>query len=129
MPMITLHDQTATGRDIGGIDVELPDTITVRELIRLRVREEVARHNAAPTTLFKGLIQPTDAEIERNGFRLRKPRRLDWEAQADIAEHAFQRNGFFILVGDRQVDDLAEVITVDEALEVAFVKLVQLVGG
>lgn len=130
MASITLHDQSATGRELGSITLDqLPDTITLRELIRLRVREEVARHNAAPTTRFQGLVQPTDAEVDRNGYRLRTPRRLDWEKQADVAEQAFLRNGFFVLLDDRQAEDLDEVIAVDDALEVAFVKLVQLVGG
>ena len=42
------------------------------------------------------------------GFRLPKQRRLDWEQQADRAVEAFGRNGFFVLVDDRQVTDLDE---------------------
>ncbi|WP_327000148.1 hypothetical protein OHA72_34100 [Dactylosporangium sp. NBC_01737] len=38
---------------------------------------------------------------------------------------AFGRNAFFVLVGHRQVKEL----TLDDALRVAFVRLVQLVGG
>lgn len=108
---------------------DVPDSITVRELVRLRVREEVARFNAAPTGRFQGLVRPSDAEVDLNGYRLTRPRRLDWERQADVACKAFARNGFFVLVGDRQVEDLEEVVDLTTACDVAFVKLVQLVGG
>ena len=127
---MTFRDETATGRPLHSFDLpDVPARITVRELVRLRVRDEVARHNAAPTARFAGLVQPADAEATLNGYRLSRPRALDWEVQADIACRAFERNGFFVLVGDRQVEDLDQVVDLDEASDVAFVKLVPLVGG
>ena len=57
------------------------------------------------------------------------PARIDWEQQADAALTAFGRNGFFVLVGDRQVEDLDEELTLDDASRVVFIRLVQLVGG
>ncbi|MCW5552407.1 MAG: hypothetical protein KIS67_09580 [Verrucomicrobiae bacterium] len=42
---------------------------------------------------------------------------------------AFARNGFFVLVGDRQAESLDEAFTVTPETEVSFVKLVPLVGG
>ncbi|MEU4696581.1 hypothetical protein [Nonomuraea dietziae] len=93
------------------------------------MREEVARYNAAPSPRFHGLVKPSDAEAELNGYRMRTARKLDWERQADAAEAAFARNGFLLLVGDRQIEDLDTQIdlTVDQV--VSFVKLVPLVGG
>lgn len=130
MGTLVIHDETATGRPLASISLPaLPDRITVRELVRLRVREEVARHNARPSALFRGLVQPTDAEQAVNGYRLPRARRLDWEQQAEIAEAAFARNGFFILVADRQVESLDEVVDLTQDPHVAFVKLVPLVGG
>ncbi|MGW7526136.1 hypothetical protein [Streptomyces sp. NPDC054783] len=130
MATVTFRDETATGRPLGEWEVAgLPDRMTVRELIGLRVQEEVARYNARPGTRFNGLVRPADAETELNGYRLREPRRIDWERQAEIAERAFLANGFFVLAGDRQVEDLDEVVdlTVDPGL--VFIKLVALVGG
>jgi hypothetical protein len=127
--LMTIRDETATGRTTGSMVLDLPDRITLRELIRLRVREEVARYNAKPTQRFNGLVRPTAAEEDLNGYRLRTPSRIDWERQADEAVAAFGRNGFFVLVGDRQVEDLDEELGLDEAADVAFVKLVPLVGG
>ncbi len=130
MATVTFRDETATGRRFEELAIaDLPESMTVRELVRLRVREEVARFNATPSHHFRGLVQPDDAEIELNGYRLRTPRRLDWERQADIAERAFVRNGYVVLVGDRQVDDLEEMVDLSADPELVFLKLVPLVGG
>ncbi|MBB5081996.1 hypothetical protein [Nonomuraea endophytica] len=119
MPTVTFRDETATGKALAEFALpDLPEIITARELVRLRVREEVARHNAAPSARFDGLVRPADTT-----------RRVDWERQADIAERAFGRNGFLLLVGDRQIEDLAETIDLRVDPVVSFIKLVTLVGG
>lgn len=127
---VTVRDETSPGRVAGTLTLEeIPSALTVRELIRTRVREEVARANAAPGGELRTLVEPVDAERTLNGFRLRKPRRLDWEKQADVAVEAFGRNGFFVLVGGRQVEDLDEELELDADTEIRFVKLTPLVGG
>jgi hypothetical protein len=127
MTAVTFRDETATGAPVAACEVEgLPARMTVRELIRLRVREEVARYNARPTARFNALVRPDDAETELNG----RPRRaVDWERQAGIAERAFLRNGFFVLAGDRPVEDLDEEIDLTADPDLVFIKLVPLVGG
>ncbi|MET8337628.1 hypothetical protein ABZV14_32210 [Streptosporangium canum] len=130
MATVTFRDETATGKPIEEFMLpDLPENISARELVRLRVREEVARYNAAPAPRFNGLVRPVDAEVELNGYRMGAARRIDWEKQADAAERAFQRNGFLLLVGERQIDDLSEVIDLTVDPVVSFVKLVPLVGG
>lgn len=130
MATVALRDETATGGALASLSLTgLPDRLTVRELLRLRVREEVARHNAAPSRQFTGLVRPDDAELIPGGYRLRHTRDLDWERQADIAERAFAGNGFILLIGDRQVEDLDEMVDLDVCEEVVFIKLIQLVGG
>ena len=79
--------------------------------------------------MFVGLVQPTDAEAALNGYRTRTRRELDWEKQRDAALAAFETNGFFVLVGERQLESLDERIRVELGTEVSFVKLVPLVGG
>ncbi|MFF5208646.1 hypothetical protein [Streptosporangium sp. NPDC000396] len=129
MAAVTFRDETATGKPIEEFTLpDLPESISARELVRLRVREEVARYNAAPSARFNGLVRPMDAEVELNGYRM-GARRIDWEKQADIAERAFQRNGFVLLIGERQVEDLSEVIDLTADPVVSFIKLVPLVGG
>ncbi|MBB2911266.1 hypothetical protein FHS43_002531 [Streptosporangium becharense] len=131
MATVTFRDETATGRPIEEFTLpDLPESISARELVRLRVREEVARHNADPSSRFTGLVRPSDAEAELNGYRMGGARRrIDWEKQADVAERAFQRNGFVLLIGERQIEDLSEVIDLTGDPVVSFIKLVPLVGG
>ncbi|MGW7414418.1 hypothetical protein [Streptomyces sp. NPDC054863] len=131
MAAVTFRDETATGREVAAFGTGgLPDRMTVRELIRLRVREEVARYHADPGARFHGLVRPEAAEADLNGYRMPEPRRIDWRRQADIAERAFLANGFFVLAGDRQVEELDEVVELgEEATELIFIKLVALAGG
>lgn len=130
MASVVFRDETATGRALEEFSLPgLPERISARELVRLRVREEVARHNAAPSHHFRGLVRPGDAEVELNGYRMRTARSLDWERQADAAEAAFARNAFLLLVGDRQIEDLNTEIDLTIDPVVSFVKLVPLVGG
>ncbi|MET7864643.1 hypothetical protein [Micromonospora taraxaci] len=130
MATAIVRDETATGKAIDHWPLTgLPDRISARELVRLRVREEVARFNAHQPQHFRGLIQPTDTEATLNGYRVAHGRRLDWEQQADAACAAFERNGFVLLVGDRQIEDLDDEIDLTTDPDVAFVRLVALVGG
>lgn len=110
--------------------ISLPaEIVTARELIRERVRQEVEDYNTRQPEYFRGLVQPTDAERTLNGFRLRKSRRLDWREQYDKAVEAFGRNGFILLVDDRQVEDVDALIEVKPQTTVTFLKLIPLVGG
>jgi hypothetical protein len=130
MRTLTIEDRTATGRATGTIDLtDVPDTVTLRELIRLRVREEVARYNLRPTAEFQGLVAPEGATPGATGHRMPAPRRIDWERQADIAVAAFLRNGFFVMVSGRQVVDLDEEIELAKAADVGFIRFTPLVGG
>jgi hypothetical protein len=130
MATVTFRDETAAGKPLEEFTLPgLPGRITAWELVRTRVREEVARYNAAPQTRFHGLVRPVDEEVERNGYRRGAPRHIDWERQADAAERAFARNGFVLLVGDRQIEDLDEEIDLTGDPVVSFIKLVPLVGG
>jgi chromosome condensin MukBEF ATPase and DNA-binding subunit MukB len=103
--------------------------LTAREILRRRVFEEVSRYNANHKEVFQGLVQPTDTERVLNGYKLRAPRRLDWNEQFERAQQAFEKNTFVLLVGDRQVENLDEELMLSSETEVTFLKLVPLVGG
>ena len=107
----------------------ISNRITLRDLVLTRVREEVARFNAAPQPIFRGLVMPEEGVPAAEGFRMPKQRPLDWERQADRAIEAFGRNGFFVLVDDRQVTELDEELDLTADSDIRFVRLVQLVGG
>jgi hypothetical protein len=126
---LLVRDRTP-GREAGELLLpDLPQRITLRDLIRTRVREEVARHNADRDEYFRGLVRPEGAEETPRGYRVRDRRLLDWEKQARVAERAFEENGFFVLVGGRQVDDLDAELDLGVDTDVCFVRLVPLVGG
>jgi hypothetical protein len=128
--VVTISDQSLSGERTGSLKLSLlTSNITLRELIRRRVYEEVQEYNAAMPEYFKGLVEPTEAERVLNGYRIRKGRKIDWEEQFKKAVTAFEQNGFFVLVDDRQAADLDEEITLKIDTDIAFVKLVPLVGG
>jgi hypothetical protein len=130
MATIVVQDRTATGKPVGTIVLlDLPDEFTLRDLIRTRVREEVARYNLKPAQVFAGLVQPDGASQTVGGYRMPQPRRIVWERQADIALKAFERNGFFVLVDGRQVTELDQRLELTGTSDVAFIKLTQLIGG
>lgn len=127
---LRIYDETLSGAKNDALRLDfLNETITVDELIRERVYEEVREYNASKPEYFRGLVQPTDAEATLNGPRLIERRKVDWEKQYAVAIEAFKRNGFFILVDDRQVASLTETIALSPMTQVSFVKLVPLVGG
>jgi hypothetical protein len=130
MPDVRLRDETMTGRELASWTLPgLPETITARELLRLRVREEAARYNASLGGLFRGLVRPAAATETPQGFRLPAGGRVDWVAQADAACEAFGHNGFIMLTADRQIEDLDELIDLRSDPEVSFIRLIPLVGG
>ena len=127
---LTVNDQTVGGKTTHSVKLEFPtEHTTVRELIRSRVYQEVQDYNRRQPETFQGLVRPTDAEQTLNGFKLRKGREIDWKQQFDKACDAFGRNGFFILVDDRQVETLEEPIEIGRDTQVNFVRLMPLVGG
>jgi hypothetical protein len=127
---LMIRDQTATGHMTGETVLEfLTESITLRELIRSRVYQEVDDYNRKQPEYFRGLVEPTDGERTLNGTRLRKGREVDWKQQFEQACQAFDRNGFFVLVDDRQAESLDEQIIIRPETRVSFVKLTPLVGG
>ena len=131
---LTVRDETATGQVYHERPLEFPsERITVRELIRERVYQEVQDFNRSQDQVFRGLVQPTDTERVLNGnrpeFRLKKHRQIEWKEQFENAVEAFDRNGFLILVDNAQAESLDQEFVVGHGTEVSFVKLTLLVGG
>lgn len=130
MGTVTFVDETTSGGRSAGWGIEVAEErLSVGELIRRRVFQEVAEYNARTPEVFQGLVQPEDAERVLNGYAMRTRRRIDPEAQTELALAAFAGNGFLVLVGDRQVTDLEEEVELPLGTEVVFLKLVPLVGG
>jgi len=130
MTQLMCADETTSGSREAALVLELSEErVTVREVIRRRVFQEVAEYHAKEAVgPFRGLVRPTEAETALNGPREPR-RRLDPEPQFEAAVKAFAGNGFLILTGERQLTDLDEEIELTPGLELVFVKLVPLVGG
>jgi hypothetical protein len=127
---LTVRDESTSGKTLNEFVLDfLTERVTVRELIRSRVYQEVQDYNRRQPERFQGLVQPTDAEATLNGFKLKKPRQIDWKAQFDKAVEAFEANRVLILVNERQVESLEEEIVVEAGTSVSFLKLTMLVGG
>lgn len=130
MATVSFVDETTSGErhDAWGLEI-FEERLSLRELIRRRVFQEVAEFNAREPELFTGLVQPSGAERALNGFRVRKGTKVNAEAQFAKAVESFSRNGFVVLVDDRQVEELDDEIELARHVEVTFLKLVALVGG
>jgi hypothetical protein len=121
---LTVRDETTSSLDEDHVFLlDLPsERVTVEQLIRTRVRSEVEDYNASTSEHFRGLIQPSDAETTLNGFKIGKERRIDPDEQCGKAVEAVGRNGFILLVDDRQAEKLDEEIEVRPETTVTFLK-------
>ncbi|WP_420386607.1 hypothetical protein [Roseivirga sp.] len=130
MILFKIKDETSGGDIINEIECKIEsERILVRDLIALRVRTEVEAYNNKVPEYFYGLVKPTESEKTLNGFRLLNKKWLDVEGQIYVALEAFQKNGFFVLVDNRQCESLDEELLVNSESEISFLKLTQLVGG
>jgi hypothetical protein len=127
---LTVRDETLGGEPLNEFVLELlTERITVRELIRSRVYQEVQDHNLRDREVFRGFVQPTDSERALNGWKLKDARSIDWKRQFELAVEAFEKNQVLILIDDRQAESLDEEITVAPETRVSFLRLTPLVGG
>jgi hypothetical protein len=131
MPTIQITDETSgrkTATRTWTLEF-LDETITAQELIRRRVYQEVQDFNIKQPERYRGLVEPTDAERDLNGFKVKPGRKIDWESQYAQALAAFETNGFIMLVDDTQIETLEETVHLREGTTITFLKLVPLVGG
>lgn len=131
MATLTVRDESVSGEVFDDFALHFAtDTITVRQLIRERVHQEVQQHNNhTDHSRRQRLVSPEPLEAALNGERPSERTNIDWRKQVDIACDAFERDGFFILLDERQAESLDEVLTIRHDSVVNFIKLTPLVGG
>ena len=105
------------------------EELTVRELLRERIYQEVQDHNLRERQTFRGLVRPEGAQEASDGWRLELPRPIDWKKQWDLAVEAFESNRILILIQDRQAESLEQKFRVEPSTKVTFLRLMPLVGG
>src|SRR5260370_26589036 len=127
---LLIRDETLGGEAQQGWSLDLlTERISVRELIRSRVYQEVQDYNLKQGQVFHGLVQPEEAEKTLNGWKLKKPRLLDWKQQFDRAIEGFEGNQILILVNDRQAQSLDEDFVIEPRPAVTCLRLTPLLGG
>ncbi len=127
---LTIRDETTGGKTLREFTLEMPaERITVRELIRSRVYQEVKDFNATQPQVFPGLIQPTEAEMALNGSGVGKKRQVDWKRQFERTLSAFRSSQILVLVDDRQLESLDEEFAVKPGTQISFLRLTLLTGG
>lgn len=134
--LLTIRDEAMTpGSDDHVFELEVPsESLTVRELIRERVYQEVEDHNrrsrgAGPVPRYRGLVQPAEREESLNGPRPTRSKEVDWRRSYEVALEAYENHRFLVLVGDHQTRSLDETIETGPGTEVTFLRLMLLVGG
>src|SRR5262245_33018005 len=73
MPLtLSIVDETTAGErcSAGAFEFDAP-ALTLRELIRVRIQQEVKRFNQTESQGFRGLVQPEESERILNGVRER----------------------------------------------------------
>ena len=127
---LTIRDESLSGEPLREWELEVTaEQMTVRELIRSRVYQEVQDYNLRCGPVFQGLVRPEEAEKTLNGWKLKKPRPLDWKVQFDRAVEAFEKNQVLVLVNDRQAESLDEEFAVGPQTRMSLLRLTPLVGG
>src|SRR6266567_3701816 len=113
---ISILDETPSGESIATRSIQVEhEATTLRDLIRQRIQSEL--------DLFEGLVQPEESERILNGYKLKERRKLDWQKQYEKAIRSFERNGFLVILDDRQISDLDEKLQLFPTSGVHFLKL------
>jgi len=127
---LSIKDETAGGKILNELVISLEsELLTVKDIIEARVNAEVKSYNEKLPEIYRGLVQPQDAELALNGYKLKEKKKVDAEKQVYIALAAFQQNGFFVLIDNKQAESLDEHVILNDATTVSFIKLTPLVGG
>ena len=126
---LRIRDESPSGETLGESVLEfVTERITVRELIRSRVYQEVQDYNLKRTTRNPQLVQLGAADRVRNG-KAHTGQPVHWKPQVELAIKAFEQNRVIIVVGDRQAERLDDEIIIAPETCVTFLKIVPLAGG
>jgi hypothetical protein len=128
---LTIYDETLMGSKMPRLKLEFPgSSITVRDLIRDRIYQEVQHYNQTQPDYFRGLVPPNDSEPGLQGYqRLSKHRPVDFEAHYEKALQVFERSGFMILVNACPVETLDTEIPLTHQPTISFLQTYLKVTG
>lgn len=114
-----MRDVSRSGHALGSARIGgLPSPVSLGEILRARIRSEVADYNAAPGPVFRGLVQPADSVRHTDGYRMSRPRRLHPDRLVTAAEEAVAAGVLSFQVGSETVTELDRQIAIDEHEEI-----------
>ncbi len=118
-----IREVSRSGHGLGAAELgDLPARLTLRELLRRRIRTEVATYNADPGPSFVGLVQPERSIRYSDGYRVTTPRLLDADRFVAAFERAVAAGFARVAVdGGPASDDLDRTIDTGEVSEVTVV--------
>ncbi len=127
---ILITDEQLNGTITNQFEIEFENKIiSTGELIEKRVTHEVKTYNQNLPQYYRGLIEPTESEKTLNGYKLKPKQIIDKEKQIYLALAAFQKNGFFVLVDNEQLEELDQMVEIKTNSKISFIKLTPLIGG
>ena len=128
--LLSVKDENFSGKVLHEVQIGFANqTVTIKDIIEARVRQEVSNYNNKLPDYYNGLIEPTNAEKTINGYKLREKKIIDGEQQVYVALNAFQKNGFFLLLDSQQCSSLEQQVHLSADTRISFVKLTPLIGG
>ena len=130
MTIKTIVENVSGGTSFGADLTINSSELTVEEIISLRVRAEVSIHNReSKEGIFRGIVQPSGAEVMLNGTRVSRFRPVDADDQVKLALQAFAKQRLMILLPGGQAESLDQKVELSDGEEIRFLRLVPLVGG
>ena len=117
---LLIQDKSATGILLKRLQLDVDkEAITVAELIKYRVRQEMG-------TLEEPARRPVHARMyfDTHALKRRVANTTAGEMPAYVSPlHNFQKYGFYIVINDRQVTCLDELIQLEDAPLIYFVEM------
>jgi hypothetical protein len=133
MPMsenaVIMRDENFAKKAVSELLVKLSsERMTARELISARVRTEAALSVGAISGNHRILVEPTAEEKALNSG-VKEHTVVGVKEQILKALTAFEDNVFFLLVDDKQIGDLEDIVVIRPDAVVTFLRLTPLKGG
>lgn len=128
--IVMVKDESARGEKINSLRLTLAsEKVTLEELIKRRVQQEVQKFNLQRPVCFKALVKPKGAEETSGGYRMKTHRDLDADEQVKHALEGFKSKNFFVTLNGKQIQNLSDEIVITDTSEVSFVCFMPVVGG
>lgn len=116
---LVIRDEDSAGNLLNQIEIPLSSQVlTLRDVIAERVLQEIETARKRTTDLPYGLVTQQAPANE-----------VDYEQELIRALAAFGENRYFVLIDDRQIEDLDETVSLRDAAIMTFVRLIPIVGG